>query len=88
MAAYGHGRAVGLLLRRQCALREVGGHPTVLAGDIRAACDGDYISMGNSLRITGLRLEGGGDMALGDPRPMSAWTTRKSPSWAARPWTR
>jgi hypothetical protein len=36
------------------------GNPTALAGDIRAACDGDCISMGNSLRITGLRLEGGG----------------------------
>jgi hypothetical protein len=35
-------------------------NPTALSGDIRAACDGDCISMENSLRITGLRLEGGG----------------------------
>jgi hypothetical protein len=35
-------------------------NPTALSGDIRAACDADCISMENSLRITGLRLEGGG----------------------------
>ena len=36
------------------------GNPATLASDIRAACDGDCISMEHSLRVTGLRLEGGG----------------------------
>jgi len=35
-------------------------HPSTVAKDIRAACDGHCVTLGNSVRVTGLRLEGGG----------------------------
>ena len=35
-------------------------NPATLSRDIRAACDGDCIRLVNSLRVTGLRLEGSG----------------------------
>lgn len=35
-------------------------NPATLVRDIRAACDGDCIRVENSLRVTGLRLEGSG----------------------------